>query len=740
MVQFNALAVLTATSFFITGSFAATAVPPPCKQIEVQSSDKDCSILASRCPGGVTVDKLQQYNSKRPNFCTTLQPGQTVCCTPGGLPIPKPGPDGTCQTYETKAEDSCGKVVGKFGLADFDLYKFNTKTWGWNGCDPKKFWVGMRICVSEGQPPMPKTVDGTQCGPMKPGTKRINNGDLVLYNPCPLNACCNIHGFCGTTDEFCTLKPSESGAPGTSGHISGCISNCGTKILTGPPVPESNFMKIGYFESWNTGRPCLNMDVLSIDTSKYTHIHFGFVNITPDFKIDVSGAKDQFEKFVKLRGVKRIISFGGWAFSTEPGTFQILRDAVKPGNVEKFIPNIINFFNKYNLDGVDFDWEYPGAPAMEGMPAGTKADTDNYLMFLKAITPWAHGLKKTISIAAPASFWYLKQFPIKEIAEAIDYIVYMTYDLHGTWDFGNQWSTDGCKTGDCLRSHVNLTETMNSLSMITKAGAPASKVIVGVSSYGRSFRMISGCTGPMCKWAKDGIQPGRCTGTSGYLADAEIQEIIATKDGKASYDKDSASNIMTYGDQWVSYMDEKNKQERTVLYKQLGFGGTSDWAVDLQTFTPNAPQVLPEPTKPEPSKPTNGPPPPAVQTEAPIDGRARDYNKCLLYKKMRIHDSAADCKVACGPKVAQAILENRTTSMTCLSTTNEPYVENPGKLDFSFCWQNLINTSAGDHELVKVGYCHCDVSFINWMADTLMEALPAIAEVSVSNTKSKCRH
>lgn len=38
---------------------------------------------------------------------------------------------------------------------------------------------------------------------------------------------------------------------------------------------------------------------------------------------------------------------------------------------------------------------------------------------------------KTISIAAPSSFWYLKNFPIKEMAKHIDYIVYMTYDLHG---------------------------------------------------------------------------------------------------------------------------------------------------------------------------------------------------------------------------------------------------------------------------------------------------------------------
>ena len=75
------------------------------------------------------------------------------------------------------------------------------------------------------------------------------------------------------------------------------------------------------------------------------------------------------------------------------------------------------------------------------------------------------------------------------MGKALDYIVYMTYDLHGQWDYGNKWTSPGCADGNCLRSHVNLTETINSLAMITKAGVPSNKVVVGVASYGRSFKM-----------------------------------------------------------------------------------------------------------------------------------------------------------------------------------------------------------------------------------------------------------
>jgi chitinase len=65
----------------------------------------------------------------------------------------------------------------------------------------------------------------------------------------------------------------------------------------------------------------------------------------------------------------------------------------------------------------------------------------------------------------------------------------------------------GCGAGNCLRSQVNRTETQAAFSMITKAGVPSNKVLVGMALYGRSFQMTTpGCytemctyTGPACK-------------------------------------------------------------------------------------------------------------------------------------------------------------------------------------------------------------------------------------------------
>lgn len=89
---------------------------------------------------------------------------------------------------------------------------------------------------------------------------------------------------------------------------------------------------------------------------------------------------------------------------------------------------------------------------MNGSPIGKKSDGIDYWMFLLLLkTSLPSG--KTVSIAAPASYWYLKAFPIDRIASTIDYIVYMTYDLHGQWGYGNANAYDSCPSGKCIRSH-----------------------------------------------------------------------------------------------------------------------------------------------------------------------------------------------------------------------------------------------------------------------------------------------
>ncbi|KAF9894646.1 hypothetical protein FE257_006534 [Aspergillus nanangensis] len=560
-----------------------------CKTTNVTHGDT-CPTLAKNC--GISIKDFDKYNDADDKFCNNLIGGQQVCCSEGDLPDirPKPSKDGSCATHKVTSVDDCSKIAASYGLKKEDISDFNDgSTWGWTGCDPLQ--LGLEICVSKGDPPMPAPVSNAQCGPTVAGTKKPTNGtQLADLNPCPLNSCCDVWGQCGITPNYCTNVTGPTGNPGTAPkHHNGCISNCGTNITNNEFGPNG-FTKIGYYESWNWDRPCLNMRAGSVGVVDYSHIHWAFASITDDFDVHINDTYNQWDDFLNLQMVRRIISFGGWGYSTSPETYQVLRKAMDPKNVDTFVENIFNFVEKHKLDGIDFDWEYPGAPDIPGIPPGLDSDGANYLAFLKKMKE-NFPFVKTISMAVPASYWYLKAFPIKEMAEVVDYIVYMTYDLHGQWDSGRQWTQEGCTSGTCLYSQVNLTETEYSLAMLTKAGVSTNMVYVGVPSYGRSFGMADkDCTDPSCHFTgsrdHSNAAPGRCTKTPGIIANAEIYEILTLEEqDKVYYDGSSDSNIIVWNNTWAAFMDSDTLISRTNYYKKLQFAGTVDWAADLKQFT-----------------------------------------------------------------------------------------------------------------------------------------------------------
>ncbi|KAK1779163.1 hypothetical protein QBC45DRAFT_144301 [Copromyces sp. CBS 386.78] len=563
-----------------------------CQSVQVESGDS-CASLATKC--GISGSDFTTLHPDS-DFCASLKPKQHVCCTTGDLPDfrPVPNSDGSCFTYQVKADDNCANLGAEYGLTNEDIEGFNQDTWGWNGCE--LLFTDTKMCLSEGNPPFPAPIANAVCGPQKPGSEPPTDGSNIAdMNPCPLNACCNIWGQCGITKDFCV--DTNTGAPGTAEPGTyGCISNCGTDIVQGD---GSGAIKIAYFEGYNLGRDCLFQDASQIDASQYTHIHFGFGTLTSDYQVEVGDVLSsyEFQEFKRIRGAKRILSFGGWDFSTLPATYFIFREGVTAANRLTMATNIANFIKEHDLDGVDIDWEYPGAPDIPDIPPASLDDGPNYLAFLVVLKNLLPG--KSVSIAAPSSYWYLKQYPLKQIGAVVDYIVYMVYDLHGIWDANNGYSQEGCENGNCLRSQVNLTETKQSLAMITKAGVPGRKIIVGVTSYGRSFEMAQpGCWGPSCLFTDTSTNPkakkGVCTGTSGYLADAEIAEIIAGTSSKRSsrvvasfVDAGSNSDILVYDEnQYVAYMSAATKMARSSLYAAWGMGGTTDWASDLQKYNP----------------------------------------------------------------------------------------------------------------------------------------------------------
>jgi LysM repeat protein len=182
----------TSTNSTSISARARTLAPrTTCSTITVASGD-GCASLAQKC--GITGAQFTQYNPAS-NECSTLQPGEHVCCSAGTLPnfAPTPQPDGTCATYTIQPNDDCSSIAATWSITVAEINSYNTDTWGWSGCT--LIYADAIICLSTGNPPMPAVVANAVCGPQVPGTATPPAGtDLSQLNTCPLNACCDIWG------------------------------------------------------------------------------------------------------------------------------------------------------------------------------------------------------------------------------------------------------------------------------------------------------------------------------------------------------------------------------------------------------------------------------------------------------------------------------------------------------------------------------------------------------------------
>ncbi|KAK6335414.1 hypothetical protein TWF696_002192 [Orbilia brochopaga] len=388
---------------------------------------------------------------------------------------------------------------------------------------------------------------------------------------CPLNVCCSKWGFCGLTDTFCSKS-------------NGCQSGCDT------PKPKCSgsgglgTRVVGYYESWATYRKCAAVPPSDLITTGLTHLNFAFAGIDPaTFKIAPATAGDV-PLYTKVTGLKRdqpglkvFIAVGGWAFN-DPGptreTFSKM--ASTAANRNAFIQSVISFMRTYGFDGLDIDWEYPKADDRGGKPA----DTLNYVMLVRELRQAFNTAGKGwgISVAIPASYWYLQNFNLSLMANYIDWFNLMSYDYVGTWDKDNKW------TGPYVGAHTNLTMTQTALELMWRNNVPGDKINMGIGFYGRSFTLKDkACTKPGCVFT-DGGKAGECSDTAGILMNIEIQDIQETKDLKPVFDKAAGVKYMSWGNQWVSFDDAESIAFKKHWARARCVGGLMIWALDQDTL------------------------------------------------------------------------------------------------------------------------------------------------------------
>jgi chitinase len=184
-----------------------------------------------------------------------------------------------------------------------------------------------------------------------------------------------------------------------------------------------------------------------------------------------------------------LLSVGGW------GADGFSDAAFDDQSRSHFGDSVAELLEKYELDGIDLDWEYPGQTV-----AGIKArseDRENFTRLLADLrlrldaesrrTKRRPGDQYLLTIAT-ADREYFRHVEMHRLHQYVDWINVMAYDFYNSLT-----RTTGHHAGFRRAASAQPTErwTEASIAQHAAVGVPARKLILGVAFYGRRFEGVT---------------------------------------------------------------------------------------------------------------------------------------------------------------------------------------------------------------------------------------------------------
>ena len=336
-----------------------------------------------------------------------------------------------------------------------------------------------------------------------------------------------------------------------------------------PVAPPSAKVVIGYVGGF---RGLANID--RVDAAKLTHINYAFVNVKNNRAFLNRPATDSVNlnnlNKLKLKNpaLKILISIGGWAWS-ENFSDAALTDSSRKG----FAASAVQIIDQYNLDGVDIDWEYPAIAGEEGNVFRAE-DKQNFTLMLKELRISLDSLeqkrksKKLLTIAVGGFSNFIKHTEMGAAAQYLDYVNLMTYDFFN---------------GEVAGHHTNLYDSKirpsdhhgdKTFEEYVAAGVPASKLVMGIAFYSRSFTLKQGSK----KGLGDSVLSGKFG--KGY---SFIKDSLVHKNGfKRYWDKEAKAPYLFNADsrEYLTYDDEESVKEKCKYVIKNKMAGVMFWEYD----------------------------------------------------------------------------------------------------------------------------------------------------------------
>ena len=294
------------------------------------------------------------------------------------------------------------------------------------------------------------------------------------------------------------------------------------------------------------------------DAEKLTHLNLAFGLIKdglPDLSIlpDI-GLIDTFRLWNPA--LKIVLSVGGWG----AGGFSTM--AMTEEGRRKFSCACLKLVERYGLDGIDIDWEYPCSDLAE--IDADPSDRENFTLLLADLRE-SLGPDRILSIAAGGDESFIKNTQMDQVAKIVDYVQLMTYDLRGgfTSEAGHHAAL-GASRGDISNANARAV-----VELFRAAGVPYDKMVLGVAFYGRSFTVTCADNNGLLQPSGIGI-PGP---TFGEITESFLKEHQYTE----YWDEDAEAAYLFNGKVFVSFESERAVRLKCGYVREKGLHGIMYW-------------------------------------------------------------------------------------------------------------------------------------------------------------------
>ncbi|KAL7031189.1 hypothetical protein ACKWTF_006928 [Chironomus riparius] len=317
------------------------------------------------------------------------------------------------------------------------------------------------------------------------------------------------------------------------------------------------------------------LNIRDINPFLCTHINIGVVLVSNcSLKLDkdlisaIHGSNELKSKNDKLK----ILLWVGAADESE-GFPEVVANH---SNRKRFIQSVKETLEKYGLDGIDLDWEFPN---------GSNQQRIHFMQLLHDIRREYQREHSTfllsLAVAAPSIFVDMC-YDVRMINENVDYVNIMTYDYH-FYTKGTPYT--GFNAPLYARSNEKgFFETLNinySVNYWMSKGLDRSKIIIGLPTYGHSFKLVNPFNTKVGAPAED----IGSVGTMGFVTYSEVCWFRETNyNVRIEYDTETCSPWLYAGLEWISYDDERSIECKTNYAKNNHFGGVMIFSLNTDDF------------------------------------------------------------------------------------------------------------------------------------------------------------